>query len=64
MRSEIFRAPTLEAAEADARNWHAAGNAVVSDIILDRAARLAEREATIARAHSRPGSVIIPEPQG
>jgi hypothetical protein len=57
----LFRRPTLEAAEAMARAWHAKGAAVIDGVLAARRARLAQREATIAAAHARPGTIEIPE---
>jgi hypothetical protein len=58
--SRTFRAPTLAAAEAAARAWHAEGAAVIAGIVARRNARLVRREATIAAAHAVHGEVAAP----
>lgn len=64
IRDRIFRAPTLEEAEKEARAWHAEGEAVIETILKGRTearkAREEQRRATIAASHARPGSIVIP----
>lgn len=59
-RWEIFRAPTLEAAEAAARYWHAQGCEVIDGLLRARAARLSRRDWTIVSAHAVHGTVMAP----
>jgi len=84
-KTRLFRAPTLEEAEKEARAWHAEGEAVIESILGVRKApmedqkaqeererqeaqraiearekREEQRRATIAAAHARPGSIVIP----
>jgi hypothetical protein len=58
-RRKVFRAATLEAAEAAARAWAAEAQAVIQTVVSARATRLAKREATIAAAHARHGEVEV-----
>jgi len=57
VKSRVFRAPTLEAAEAAARAWGANVEAVIRPIVSARTTRLIKRDATIAAAHARHGEV-------
>jgi hypothetical protein len=56
-----FYAPTLAAAEAEARAWHAEGAAAVASVVSSREARLARRAETIRRAHETYTTVRAPE---
>ena len=60
VKQQVFRAPTLEAAEARARAWYAEGAAVISGIVSARRARLLQRQATLAAAIARPGTIVVP----
>jgi hypothetical protein len=59
--ARYFYAPTLAAAEAEARAWHAEGAAVVANVVAAREARLARRTETIRRAHEIYATVRAPE---
>jgi hypothetical protein len=59
-RERVFRAATLEAAEAAARSWHAEGVAAVARVLAARETRLAQRGRTIAAAHAQLGTMAVP----